>query len=121
MSTKNPEAIVEIEEDGKDGEVKELYLATNPFGNFVVEFELLSTESSESSESKLWKYKFRMYNVIKLEKDNYYSDLKAKKALSYRILDEIKTPKPKSFKFTPPQSKLIASKNKLSCDIVYKQ
>ncbi|CAG8780322.1 22251_t:CDS:2, partial [Gigaspora rosea] len=86
MSTKNPEeSIVKIEEDG---EVKELYLAANPFGNFVVEFE----------------------------KDEC-SNLKAKKALSYRILSEIETPKPKTFEFTQMQSDLITSKNKLSWSV----
>ncbi|RIB29256.1 hypothetical protein C2G38_2057130 [Gigaspora rosea] len=120
MSTKDPEeSIVKIEEDG---EVKELYLATNPFGNFVVEFELLSIESSESSESselsesRLWKYKFRLYNVVKFERDDY-SDLKASKSLSYRKLDEIDTSKQKTFEFTQTQSNLITSENKLSWSV----
>ncbi|CAG8595643.1 26321_t:CDS:2 [Gigaspora rosea] len=113
MSTKNTEeSIVKIEEDG---EVKELYLATNPFGNFVVEFELLSSESSELSESRLLKYKFRMYNV-KLEKEKD-PDLNDRNGLSYRKLDEIDTSKQKTFEFETPQSELITSKNKLSWSV----
>ncbi|CAG8520403.1 26986_t:CDS:2 [Gigaspora margarita] len=112
MSTKNPkESIVEFEEDG---EIKELYLATNPFGNFVVEFELLLSELSELNESKLWKYKFRMFNVDKLEKDDY-SNLKASKALSYRKLSEIGTSK--TFEFTTTQSDLISSEKKLNWSV----
>ncbi|CAG8806410.1 16117_t:CDS:2 [Gigaspora margarita] len=121
MSTKNPEeSIINIAED--DGEVyygyrevKELYIATSPFGDFVVEFELLPYESSESSESNIWKYKFRMYNV-KLEKDDY-SDLKASKSLSYRILSEIDISKQNTFEFTPKQIHLILSENKLSWSV----
>ncbi|CAG8453949.1 21586_t:CDS:2 [Gigaspora rosea] len=49
MSTKDPEeSIVKIEEDG---EVKELYLATNPFGNFVVEFDDYSDLKASKSLS----------------------------------------------------------------------
>ncbi|CAG8694462.1 31509_t:CDS:2 [Gigaspora margarita] len=112
MSTKNPkESIVEFEEDG---EIKELYLATNPYGNFVVEFELLLSELSEFNESKLRKYKFRMFNVDKLEKDDY-SNLKASKALSYRKLSGIGTSK--TFEFTTTQSDLISSENKLNWSV----
>ncbi|KAF0515751.1 transient receptor potential channel pyrexia-like [Gigaspora margarita] len=112
MSTKNPkESIVEVKEDG---EIKELYLATNPFGNFVVEFELLLSELSELNESKSWKYKFRMFNVDKLEKDDY-SNLKASKALSYRKLSEICTSQ--TFEFTTTQSDLISSENKLNWSV----
>ncbi|CAG8801991.1 120_t:CDS:2 [Gigaspora margarita] len=114
MSNKNPpeSTNVKIQEDG---EVEELYLATNPAGDFVVEFVLLSCESSESSESRLWKCKFRMYNVNKLEKDDY-SNLKANKALSYRYLSEINTPN-ELVEFTKEQFNLIKSKDKLSWSV----
>ncbi|CAG8631865.1 37520_t:CDS:2, partial [Gigaspora margarita] len=87
MSTKNTkESIIEIE----DGEVKELYLATNPFGRFVVEFELLPNGSNELND----------------------------KALSSRKLEEIVTSKQKkTFKFTLEQSKLINSEDKLSWSV----
>ncbi|CAG8755865.1 22765_t:CDS:2, partial [Gigaspora rosea] len=93
-----------------------LYLAASPIGDFVVEFVLLSCESSESSESRLWKYKFRMYNVIKSKQDEYF-DLKASKALSCRKLSEIDISKPKTFEFTQAQSKLITSEDKLSWSV----
>ncbi|CAG8565728.1 3945_t:CDS:2, partial [Gigaspora rosea] len=111
MLTKNPEeTIVEIAED-EDGVVKELYLATNPYGNFVVEFVLLSYESNESI---LWKYKFHMYNVNKSEQDEY-SDPKARKKSSSRNFSK-DISKPKTFKFTETQSKLI-TENKLSWSV----
>ncbi|RIB26871.1 hypothetical protein C2G38_2138086 [Gigaspora rosea] len=46
MSTKNPEeSIVKIEEDE---EVKELYLATSPFGDFVIEFGQMDLITSKN-------------------------------------------------------------------------
>ncbi|RIB29258.1 hypothetical protein C2G38_2057139 [Gigaspora rosea] len=109
MSTKNPEeSIVKIEEDG---EVKELYLAANPFGNFVVEFGKISAEIIYLSFLKSHSYTFIDFNGYEC------SNLKAKKALSYRILSEIETPKPKTFEFTQMQSDLITSKNKLSWSV----
>ncbi|RIB29250.1 hypothetical protein C2G38_2057108, partial [Gigaspora rosea] len=120
MSNKSyQETIITIEDedgDAKDGDVKELYLSTSPVGDFVVEFVLLSSESSESSESRLWKYKFRMYNVITSKQDEY-SDLKASKALSCRKPSEIDISKPKTFEFAKTQSKLITSEDKLSWSV----
>ncbi|CAG8693706.1 20347_t:CDS:2, partial [Gigaspora rosea] len=90
MSNKSPQELTINIEDGKngdvkDGDVKELYLATSPIGDFVVEFE-----------------------------QDEYPDLKARKATSCRNLSEIDTSKQKPFKFTTTQSDLITSEDKLS-------
>ncbi|KAF0515753.1 transient receptor potential channel pyrexia-like [Gigaspora margarita] len=114
-------------EDVKDGNEKELYLATSPVGDFVVEFVLLSCESSESSESSesretsessesKWKCKFRMYNV-EPPKKNENMNLKDNKKLSYRNLSKIDTSKQEPFKFTKEQSDLITSEDKLSWSV----
>ncbi|CAG8645470.1 34425_t:CDS:2 [Gigaspora margarita] len=82
MSTKDPkESIVKIEEDG---EVKELYLATNPFSNFVVEFELLSSGSNEltrhyhneidTSKQKTFEFKSTQSNLITSKNKLSWSD-----------------------------------------------
>ncbi|RIB26874.1 hypothetical protein C2G38_143873 [Gigaspora rosea] len=98
------ESIVDIDEE--NGETKELYLAISPNGDFVVEFVLLQVLLPD--ESKLWRFKFRMYNVENPNKNDYL-DLEDKERFAYRKLSDIATSK--LLKFTKEQSDLITSEN----------
>ncbi|CAG8475058.1 28866_t:CDS:2 [Gigaspora margarita] len=104
------ESIVDIDED--NGETKELYLTISPNGDFVVEFVLLQVLLPD--ESKLWRFKFRLYNVENPNKNDYL-DLEDNERFSYRKLSEIATSK--ILEFTKEQSNLITSENKLSWSV----